>query len=807
VGAGPLTSDTGSPAVTTESLGPFLTVVSTSPEPGSHFTTPPSSMTLTFDRPIDPTSLGSDLVLNKLGNDGSLTNIFGNGAPPTESLDASGAQLTVSFAQILAPGHYQIDLFAFSGLTGLDGSMLNTTGADQVLADFYVDAANPVSPAGAKDLGTAGAQPLQASDSLDFRSNPEAVQLYKVTLPEGGPWLLGAEVRAQRDGSPLDAALALFTSDGRALKTSEFGRKDFPADPYLFADLPAGTYLLGVSGLGNLPGLPGGYDPSSGAAGSIAQTQPGGPYTLQVVATPYRATTLLGLRPDYADPLDPAPTGFTLGFSGALGVNPARTPLSQSLDQAVQVVDQNGRSWTVMAVGYNESTAQVSYLFTQSLPPGSYVVRLRPQGGLVDLAGVAPTAPNMPPGVLGSLTVPESLALGARNDLGTLLPESAEAGVTVNFTLGAYRALTERFVIPVAGYYAFRADPSGGPIHFTVTGQHNETVSNAFSFPGEGGENLTYLTPGVYHVALVALGRQPVQARLTIALVGFSPESFLQNGLGQGPALNLELIAPTSFSLGTPPANTPAGSAAQPLLSARTETGGLDPSVGWATLGAPAWVGQPAGGASHVTPVGAEATALAALDTSSAPAGADANPAVAVPGPWIGQRSRVTSARGRREPPSVGAATDGAIVSDAAISGSQLSELEGYRANLIDQIAAAFLKGVDPMVAPSALTGTIADSEMPSNPAPARGVTTTRGGVETTDDAQGIEGAALTSPLSAGVVAVLFVRYRHTLERWVNRLRGQRALSTMRVPRAARLKSRSFASRANVPPSRLSRVS
>ena len=117
---------------------------------------------------------------------------------------------------------------------------------------------------------------------------------------------------AERDGGTLDTALALFDDQGRLIASDEVGRVDAPQDPYLFAGLQPGTYYVGVSGVGNLPGTDGGYDPATGSPGSVPQTQDGGPYTLHLVAEPVdtprgssaspRSCRSQRSRPDRSDP-------------------------------------------------------------------------------------------------------------------------------------------------------------------------------------------------------------------------------------------------------------------------------------------------------------------------------------------------------------------------------------------------------------------------------------------------------------------------------------------------------------------------
>ena len=151
-------------------------------------------------------------------------------------------------------------------LMGLDGSMINDPGDDQVLADFTV--AKPgVTLADAQTIDGVVPGPASVAGQLDLATDPGAVRLYRINLPEGHRWRLGAEVTAQIDGSALLSTLTLFDAKGDPLATASHGRPGAPADPYLFAGLEPGTYYLGVSGRGNVPGQPGGYDPVTGTRG------------------------------------------------------------------------------------------------------------------------------------------------------------------------------------------------------------------------------------------------------------------------------------------------------------------------------------------------------------------------------------------------------------------------------------------------------------------------------------------------------------------------------------------------------------
>ena len=237
--------------------------------------------------------------------------------------------------------------------------------------------------ADAVDLANPGSTPMEVPGSLDFQTASQAVSLYRIQLDPGHFWRLGLEVTAQRDGGTLDTALALFDDQGRLIASDDVGRPDDPKDPYLFAGLQPGTYYVGVSGVGNLPGLPGGYDPATGSPGSVTQTQDGGPFTLHVVADPVDTPpTVLGLTLDHADPADSAPTGLTLAFSRAIAVTSQFGDREPTLSNAIEVVDQAGQNWPVQVSNYSESDAKISYLFDTVLAARSLPGQVAGAGGI-----------------------------------------------------------------------------------------------------------------------------------------------------------------------------------------------------------------------------------------------------------------------------------------------------------------------------------------------------------------------------------------------------------------------------------------
>ncbi len=509
------------------------------PAPNSVLTASPTSLLLQFNRPIFPDTVDNDVVVVQTDAEGNPTSYT---SPDTLTVDQSATMLSASLAGTLAPGHYQVWIVGSSAITDLDGNYLTDGFTNLVVGQFTV-AAPGVRLADAADLANPGSTPEEVAGALDFQTPSQAVSLYRIQLDPGHFWRLGLEVTAQGDGGTLDTALALFDDQGRLIASDNVGLPDAPEDPYLFAGLQPGTYYVGVSGVGNLPGLPGGYDPVTGTPGSVTQTQNGGPFTLSVVADPVDTPpTVLGLTLDHADPADSAATGLTLEFSRPIAVPGQFSDRESSLSTAIEVVDQAGQVWPVQVSNYSESDATISYLFNTSLPPGHYLVELPAQGGLTDLAGLSPVAAGQPSGVLGQFVVAGRQAEQNPLDLGALLPAAAAAGVPIDVSLSPGQSITYRVVVTVPGQYIFQEQSTGAPPSVQITG----TALNRPLSPT--GTNDTLLSPGVYSIQFEAPAVGPVQVQLFIRLSSDETEIVLANGVGQGPALSLRLI---SFSDGT----------------------------------------------------------------------------------------------------------------------------------------------------------------------------------------------------------------------------------------------------------------
>jgi hypothetical protein len=514
------------------------------PAPNSVLTASPVSLLLEFNRPIFPDTVDNDVVVvqtDARGNPIAFT------SPESLTLDQSATQLTASLTDVLAPGHYQVWILGTSDIMDLDGNYLTDGTTNLVVGQFDV-AVPGVGLADAVDLANPGSTPEEVAGALDFQTPSQAVSLYRIQLDPGHLWRLGLEVTPQTDSETLDTALALFDDQGQLIASDAVGLPDAPQDPYLFSGLQPGTYYVGVSGVGNLPGLPGGYNPATGSPGSVTQTQNGGPFTLYLVADPVATPpSVLGFTLDHADPTDSAPTGFTLAFSRAIAVTAQFGDREPSLSNAIEVVDQAGQSWPVQVSNYSESDAKISYLFDTSLPPGHYLVKLPEQGGLTDLAGLSPVAAGQPPGVLGQFEVAGQQGEHNPLDLGSLLPAAAAAGVPIDVILSPGQSITYRVVVTVPGLYVFQEESSGDPPSVQIIGPGLDRPLSPM------GTNDTLLSSGIYSIQFEDPTHVPVQVHLFVRLSSDQTEIALANGVGQGPALSLRLITFSDVTASTPP--------------------------------------------------------------------------------------------------------------------------------------------------------------------------------------------------------------------------------------------------------------
>jgi hypothetical protein len=486
---------------------------------------------------------------------------------PTDTLQ------TITYGSALAPGVYNIVLLDDMDTEGV-WSMPSPSAPLGELTIAPPPVVNPPATlTKATSLGTIGSQMQSIAGSLDL-SSFENVDLYSITLGPGHFWRLGVQLQAQQLGSPLQGALTLFDSSGKALATSNSGTGTFdsPADPYLFSGLNPGVYYIGVSGANNLGEQPGGYDPrGTGTFGTSGKQQAGGDYTLDLFADPADTPTrVTGSSLQWGDPLGTSPTGLVLDFSGSIDFNSLKAAANNQ--SAIWAADQSGHTWSLIPTSYNASLAQVSFVFDQPLPPGQYTLFNSPSVGFKDLAGWTPVASGLPQEALATWTVPRATAPAVPGNLGVLWP-SQQNGVADSELILPGQVVTSQVFVPEPGWYALSTSVSQGMLGVERAGPDGMVVVD----PGSQGASHQYRLPletGVYDFTFRNLGMQEALAHWRIMLSAYDYDHLTDNGVGQSVAMSLRLINPTSSTLttGSSPLPDSAGPVFGPAPLTETDT-------------------------------------------------------------------------------------------------------------------------------------------------------------------------------------------------------------------------------------------
>lgn len=558
----------------------YLEVTGVSPTNNGIVSTSPTTIVVDFNDQINPMSLSyfpgspfpeQDIQLLQNGNPLIGPTIFaGEQIDPT---NPDAVDITLP-AGSLSPGNYQIQLapFVFPGLSGMtDGEPLDPAIVGTTIGTFTIVNPGPTL-ATATNLGVIGTTITSTTGSLNLQANPQAYQLYQFTLqPSSTPWLLGTQVLTSAIGSNLNPELALFNSNGQLIQQASIGSPTARTEPFLFNGLASGTYYIGVSGTQNIPGSSTGYNPISGDPGQGAPVQSGGSFELQILAQPVvKPTTVIGFQLNHADQLSTTPTGFSIQFSSALFVNPPKGDLENFLAGAIEVVGQNGAVWPVTAVGFNQSTSLIRYIFNNPLPAGSYSIRLPSQGGLVNLAGDPPINPGLPAGELANFQVAPAQPVNDPYNLGTLYPAEPPANIVTSLDQSNKYSQIYRLVVVAPGIYQFQYQSSGDAtlILTSANGASPQiinispnTSSNSILLNLQSGEWFLHIVSSQANpTSSLGMMASPTPSSVTInwslGLNQSDPESTLISGIGQGPALGLMVIDPTAV-LGAPSSNGP----------------------------------------------------------------------------------------------------------------------------------------------------------------------------------------------------------------------------------------------------------
>ncbi|MDR3619892.1 MAG: hypothetical protein P4L85_11130 [Paludisphaera borealis] len=460
---------------------------------------------------------------------------------------------------------------------------------DQTLADFQV-MGKATTLDDAVDLGAIGSNIQTIPGYLDIRGGT-GVALYKITLGTSQPlWRLGLQLDANRIGSTLQAALTLFDQQGRTLATSDYGEGlgAIVGDAYMFSALKPGVYYVGVSGIGNLGGQPGGYDPTTGEPGISSKSQVGGPFQLEVVADPVTSSTrVVGFSLQSADPASTAPTGFTITLSDSID------PKSL-LGTPLYVQDEQGRLFPVFVSALGTQPNQAAFNFIQPLAPGDYRLVVPQEGGLTDLIGRKPVAANLPAGVLATWTIQATSAGPTGGDVGLPLgfTRLGDLQIVANGTavLASGGDVTYRFFVPTRAVVRLTTETSMGAFRVRLVRADGAVITDPIA-DSSIGRHYQDLNAGVYLLTLSADGSEPVTIAWWLS-IELNRDSFSGNAVGSAGALSLRMggsgsVTPDAYgspigSVGPAPFSTVSGP-----VSISTLPSSFTVTVGSALVGRP----------------------------------------------------------------------------------------------------------------------------------------------------------------------------------------------------------------------------
>jgi hypothetical protein len=549
--------------------GTLNPIASVQPYNGEQLSQSPQEVVVTFNGLNVPALMGSlDVQIEELNRDGTKTPLWNFGDAPPELSDATGTELIIplqkfdlgdfAYDNVTLPlGQYEIDLaggtsisYAASGANG-PGPQLWNPNEDHEIGTFSI-VGKGATLNSATPLGVIGPAGQTVWGSLNPNDPGSALDLYQFTLAKGQLWQVGLAVSAFSVGSKLLPDLSLFDSNGTLLATSSSGAglPSDPNDPYLFAGLQPGTYYIGISGSGNLPYSPGGYDPVLGVPGINGIDQDGGPFpfALSLIAAPHeQATRLVNFSLNYGATDSASPTGFTLTFTGPIDVSNLFIPDAQ--ETALEVVDSSGNAWPITPENYFVSGSSLTVIFDRPLPVGNYALVSSPGSGLVDLAGQPVTAAGGSSNVLATWTLSPQTVPHSGNDLGVLWPLSSnDLGTS---PLGSFQETTDlaptqgssyRFTVIVPGYYNLTTQLEAGQVAVAITGNGVTTILDSKS-EHQLNNYLMNLNDGVYTLRFENVGQQSVAINWLLKVQELDWEKIVNNGVGQNFALSLSLFS------------------------------------------------------------------------------------------------------------------------------------------------------------------------------------------------------------------------------------------------------------------------
>jgi hypothetical protein len=309
------------------------------------------------------------------------------------------------------------------------------------------------------------------------------------------------------------------------------------------------------------------YGPIGTFASAVGPVSNSLPSSQPVVISPQVSLTL-----DRADPLDPNPTGISLTSTPGQNVVPIGVNDLETISWDLQVVDHSGRVWPVTWPADDATAQRSSVLFNDPIPAGHYTVSLPQEDASIDHL-------SDPRATLTTFDVKPRSSVDPL-DLGALLPGPLSTGAGSASPIPAGGAVTFRYVVTFEASYILWCRYVGGDVIVSGSGPDGAFVIN----PGQPGALAKFsltLKPGIYLLTPTVLGSET-------AFIDW--DLILANGVGQAPALNLQLVAspgattdmagPGGATYSNQP-TTPLG----PQSTPATALGGISLSVGGGLIG------------------------------------------------------------------------------------------------------------------------------------------------------------------------------------------------------------------------------
>lgn len=530
--------------------------LSTTPADGAVFESADAPSTLTFH-------LGGPAVvfwsgaggvhLRRVSEDGSETIL--------DSSDWGPAQLTGDSATLALPaglpaGRYRIVILGGSSLAFIYSQQRQDPMEDRVIAEFQVKPRTDV------DLGIAGSVVRGVTGTLEGSKSDAS---YRIHLPKGvALWRLALQLDAGRIGSGLIAGITVFDADGRQVASGSVGsdfKGDHPNDPYLFAGLPPGDYIVVVS---------------KSAAMS------GGGFRLNVAADPVKGPTrVTSFKPERSIG---GVNGFTIGFDSAIDPTRLRS-------DSVHIVDASGSRYAFRLVSVGDGLTSARFESLSPLPAGNYRLVAAGDRPIADLIGRLPVANSLPAGVLAAWTVKPGEAGTAGGG------DTRPAVVAGSLDLKPGAVLEIPIVLGPKDSLLLVSKLKSGTMRIEVIGRdglkvvHQGTDSPATELwinPGEGS----------YILRIISVGDSPLAGSWSLNPTPIRDESIVARAVGSQGMIGLRLSEGTGEVSPAAPSPAPRG-ASQPAAG-RSELG---PSP-WAYGSGSTPIGRPISTADAVTPVG-----------------------------------------------------------------------------------------------------------------------------------------------------------------------------------------------------------